>query len=263
MRTQQRRLSLARSFFFHRAAGVFTRRTRHGTSRATIDREPARRHACAWCRVALSFADGNTAIGGRAEVATVKSGTALVFTRSNGVWTHRATAWSAPVHRAILAKVPLSGPFRPTATPPSWRVGEQLRFRRAWVFTQQRGCGPAWRQAGRHMCRWGRPPKVPRSPFGADGKTANLSAGHATTELSRGVGLHADATGCGPSRGRKLVGSDAVGNAQQAGPSPFPFRRRQPSDHRRSRDASSVGRTCVYTSVSGGMDRRYGCSVQN
>ncbi len=205
--TRQAGAMLGMLFLVHAAVAQFTQQGSKlvGTGAAGAASQGA--------SVAIS-ADGNTAIvGGWGD--NHKAGAAWVFTRSGGVWSQQGSklvgsgavgaAWqgisvaiSADGNTAIVG-----GPFDDS------EVGA------AWVFTRS---GGVWLQEGGKLVGTGAVgPKVHQGwsvAISANGNTA-VVGGYSDNDSVGAVWVFTRSGGVWSQQGRKLVGSGAVGAAQQ------------------------------------------------
>ena len=164
--------------------------------------------------VALS-ADGNTAIiGGPRDNSFV--GAAWVFTRNAGVWTQYGNKLvGTGAVGAALVKAPS---VALSADGNTAIIGGHERQRSdrsgVGVYPQQRGVDATRQQAGRERGGWSGPVKAAPSRLSADGNTAIIGGSMRQRKLGA-AWVFTRSDGVWTQQGSKLVGSGAVGAAQQ------------------------------------------------
>jgi hypothetical protein len=193
-------------------------------------------------------ADGNTAIVG-APGDNTEVGTALVFTRSNGVWTHQGDklVGTGAIGQSLQgSSVGLSADGNTAIMGGS---GDNSGLGAAWVFTRSNG---VWTQQGDKLVGTG---AVGQSAEGssialsADGNTAIIGGSRDNSNVGA-AWVFTRSNGVWTQQGDKLVGSDAVGNAQQ-GMSVALSADGNTAIIGGPEDASAVGAAWVFTRSSG------------
>jgi hypothetical protein len=163
--------------------------------------------------VALS-ADGNTAIvGGHGDNTT--TGAAWVFARSNGSWTQQGpklvgTGATGTAQQGTAVALSADG-----NTALVGGASDNSSIGAAWVFTRSNG---VWAQQGQKLVGSGS-----SGSFVYQGASVALSAngnvalvgGYADNNAAGAVWVFARSNGAWSQQGQKLVGTGAVGNAQQ------------------------------------------------
>jgi uncharacterized protein (TIGR03437 family) len=168
------------------------------------------------CSVALS-SDGNTAIVGGADFNTGSVG-AWVYTRSRGVWTQQGSILTGTAGAGFLqcgASVALSADGNTAIV---GAPGDSRNTGAGWVYTRS---GGVWTQQGSKLVGTGAVGATYQGfsvALSSDGNTAILGGPNGDRTGPFGVGaawVFTRSGGAWTQQGSKLVGTSAVGNANQ------------------------------------------------
>ena len=137
-----------------------------------------------------------------------------MFTRSGGVWTQQGSKLVGTGAVGAASKASRSR-CRPTATPPSSAgTGDNGGAGAAWVFTRS---GGVWTQQGSKLVGTGAVGAAQQGisvALSADGNTA-IVGGHSDNSSAGAAWVFTRSGGVWTQQGNKLVGTGAVGAAQQ------------------------------------------------